>query len=108
MITFILDIIIMLSLGTALYLLARTLPRVDDREMGKPNLNPPLILVYLERTDELFRAASEKFLRRSRVWVLKIDNSLSSRLNKVKKENGKNSGFAFGLEEDKEEQNDND
>lgn len=104
MISFILDMVIMLSLGAVLYLVARTLPRVNDVEFEESEVRPHWVTVYLEKIDEKFQAVYEKFLRRFRVWIMKLDNSVSEKLGKFKKESDKNSGLNFGLGEDKKEE----
>lgn len=99
---FILDLIVMVSLGTILLLLARALPRVSDEE-SEPQLRTPLMLVYLEKADKHVKMFSEKFLRRSRVVIMKLDNRLSERLSSFKKDSDKNGGLSLGFEESEEE-----
>lgn len=102
MFTFILDIVIVACLGFILYLFARTLPRIDD------TTNLPIearmqqhgFSLFLERLDEWLKAFFEKFLRRMKVWVLKVDNWVSVRLNRSKKESRT---LPFAEEEKKEE-----
>ena len=78
----------MLSLGTILYLLARALPRVNDQEIKEKSASsqPHWFNTYLEKADEWLKAYLEKFLRRIRVWILKLDNFVAHRLNRFKKE----------------------
>jgi hypothetical protein len=76
----------MLSLSVILYLVARTLPRIDDREAGIPSLKTHWLVVYLERFDKRFKFYLEKTLRRSGIIVLKLDNVINRKLNKLKKE----------------------
>lgn len=96
--SFIFDLVIVLSCGTMLYLVARALPKISDETNGKPVLKTSKTLVYLERADERFKKSREKFLRRLRVTVLKFDNYLSGRLSKFKKNGDKNGGFRLGLD----------
>ncbi len=100
---FIVDLIIVLCFGAMLYIVARVLPKVDDRKEGSPEYKTPKTLVYLERADERFKKSREKFLRRIRVVVLKFDNYLSGRLSKFKKNGEKNGGLRFDLDKEKEE-----
>ena len=88
MFSFILEIIIFVSLSVVVYLLARTLPRIDDSAVTKdPSVfKTHWLMAYLERFDEWLKIFLEKFLRRVKVWILKFDNVVSERLNQFKKE----------------------
>ncbi|HXF44290.1 MAG TPA: hypothetical protein VNK70_02380 [Candidatus Paceibacterota bacterium] len=81
----------MLSLGVILYLAARTLPRIDDREEAGLGFKTHWFVALLERADERLTAVREKMLRRAGVMVLKISNDINSRLAKIKKVNEKES-----------------
>ncbi len=86
----------MLSLGGIIYLIARAVPRVSDEELKK---NPSLIpshgfMMFLEQVDEKFKIIFEKWLRRTRIWVLKFDNFVAEKLKKFRKETPKETGFA--------------
>ena len=94
MVKFILQIIIMLSLGVVLYLISRALPRINDEEVKKTSSGEPhWFMLYLEKTDVWLKAVSEKSLRRARVWILKLDNFVGQMLNRFKKEAPKETGF---------------
>lgn len=88
MTSFILEIIMVASLGVVLYLFARALPRVDDVLVSPEDkkLRTHWLTVYLEKADEWLKVVFEKFLRRVKVLLLKLDNIVSKRLNKFKKE----------------------
>ena len=43
-------------------------------------------MAYLEKFDEWLKIFFEKFLRRVKVWILKLDNVVSERLSRFKKE----------------------
>ncbi len=88
MFSFILEIIIFVSLSVMVYLLARTLPRIDDSVTAKELsiLKTHWLMAYLEKFDEWLKIFFEKFLRRVKVWILKFDNVVSERLNRFKKE----------------------
>ena len=77
----------MLSLGAILYLVAKTLPRIDDsaENHSKPAKNH-WIMIYLEKADEWLKTQLEKILRRLKVWILKLDNYVSGKLKHFKKE----------------------
>ena len=93
----------MLSLGAVLYLSARALPRIDDRNSPLPGtLKTSWIVGYLEKIDEFSKARAEKILRRLKVWVLKLDNYVSGRLNHFKKEAPKENKLSLENEENKE------
>ena len=99
-INFIIDLVIVVALGTILYLIARVLPRISDKSNTDSELKTPRALVYLEKADRKLKKNSEKFLRRVRVIILKFDNHLSNRLSKFKKDNGRNGGLKFDLSEE--------
>ncbi len=101
MFRFILEILIMLSLGFILYLAAKTLPRIDDREEGTSGFRTHWFVVYLERADERLKAVWEKMLRRAGVIVMKLGNSINVRLTKLKKESEKETALP-DLSEEKE------
>lgn len=101
MFKFILNILIMVSLGVILYLVARTLPRIDDRDAGIPTLKTHWFVVYLERFDKKFRYYLEKTLRRSGIIVLKLDNVINKKLSSLKKEGEKETAFITEPESDK-------
>ncbi len=88
MFSFILEIIIFVSLSVIVYLLARTLPRIDDSAITKDPLEfrTHWLMAYLEKFDEWLKIFFEKFLRRVKVWILKLDNVVSERLSRFKKE----------------------
>ncbi len=69
-----------------MYLVARTLPRIDDREAGISSLKTQWFMVYLERFDKKFKFYWEKTLRRSGIVVLKLDNMINRKLSKLRKE----------------------
>lgn len=102
MFKFFLEIIIVCGFGVILYLFARALPRIEEgtETSGKESKGDALS-VYFEKVDGWINAVLEKFLRRAKVWVLKLDNFVSVRLNQFKKEPLKEKGFE-NLEEKKE------
>jgi hypothetical protein len=90
----------MVSLGAILYLVARTLPRVDDRDANVPSLRTHWFMVYLERFDKKFKYYFEKTLRRSGIVVLKLDNMINRKLSKLRKESEKEKEAVFITEEE--------
>jgi len=87
---FILQIIVMLSLGAVIYLMARAVPRVTEMEAAvrEPNYFDRLLKkIPLEKIDAFLSAFFEKFLRKSKVFILKADNSLTKHLHNLKPDN---------------------
>lgn len=105
MFKFILQILIMLSLGAVLYLIARAVPRVSDEEIKKNHATIPShgFMTFLEKIDDKLKLILEKLLRRTRIWILKFDNFIVEKLKKFKKEASKET--AFPVEEKKETDN---
>jgi len=101
MVKFILQTVILISLGIILYLAARTLPRISEEDTSAASTpQPHRFTIHLEKIDEWLKFFLEKFLRRMRVLIMKIDNIVSGWLNRFKKEPQKEAGFGG---EDKKE-----
>ncbi len=106
---FILEMILMVSVGAVLYGVARALPRVSDVDSSRPRpAAPSWVTHYLERADERLLSFSEKALRRFRVMLLKLDNGLSKKIGRLKKDVEREATFtpevkAVVAEEKKEE-----
>ena len=89
MLQFILTNILMISLGTILYLVARTLPRIDGEPSGKENILDRLANSEIpEKVDVVLNSFLEKFLRRLKIFLMKIDNFVSERLKKISVKDG--------------------
>lgn len=88
MLTFALEIVMVVCLGFILYLFARALPRVSDTTEVPPEarMQERWLSRAIEKADGWLTAFFEKFLRRMKVWILKVDNWVSVRLNRFKKE----------------------
>jgi hypothetical protein len=96
MTSFILQSLMMLSLGVVLYLLARALPRIDDSELNPPvrNIHHQRLTAYLEKIDGWINYFLERFLRKLRLFLMKLDNTVSQKLGKFKKDAlAKETGF---------------
>ncbi len=91
----------MLALGVVLYLMARALPRVDDTETTSDKV-PELhwFTPILEKIDERLKRFLERSFRRLKVVILKLDNFVSGKLNKFKKEEPRE--ISLPVEEPKE------
>jgi hypothetical protein len=88
MVAFVFTTILMVSLSTVLYLVVRALPRiVEDPSSEKSGLLDRWARSQIpEKVDATLNGFLLKFLRRAKVFVMKIDNSLSKHLQKVKPE----------------------
>ena len=77
----------MLSLGAVLYLMVRALPRITEEPSEKKNfLDRWAHSDVPEKMDAAFNVFLLKFLRRVKIFVLKLDNMLSKELRKIKSE----------------------
>ena len=109
MLQFVIVNIVMISAGVILYLVIRALPRIDEEEAPsrKANFLDRWAASELpEKFDVILNSFLEKILRRVKIFLLKIDNTLSGRLKKIKTENGKKESLIDGfkkLSEDKRE-----
>ncbi len=94
---FILQLVIVVAGGILLYLVARTLPRLDETDPtpGPRHMLPEWVMHYLERADEELIALFERIVRWLRVALMKFDNTLGERVRKLKR-NGTN-GNGKGL-----------
>lgn len=80
----------MLSLGTMIYLIARTVPKVGDEiteNIISPRSKFDRLFSYLrvEKFDVVFNNFVEKLLRKLKLILMKLDNFTNSYLDKVKK-----------------------
>ena len=88
----------MVSLSTVLYLMVRALPRiVEDPDTERRGMLDRWAHSQLpEKVDVAMNNFLLKFLRKVKVLVLRLDNTLSKHLQKVKPgENGKKSNIDF-------------
>ncbi len=94
MYNFILQILIFLSLGLIIYLLAKAAPRVGNEPApARPNPFDKLMAkVPMAKIDENINSFLAKFLRKSKVVIMKIDNFINHRLGRLTKKNGNGNG----------------
>lgn len=95
MYNFILQIFIMVSLGTIIFLVARTLPRITETETVNIENKKRISWLSnfpLEKIDALINSFLEKTLRKIKLILMKLDNFVSRQLNKFKKDNNGSSG----------------
>jgi len=86
MLQFILTDLLMLSLGAILYLVVRTLPRIgESAPQGERGLFERWITSEIpERADSFVKNFFHKFLRKTKIFILKMDNILTQRMKKIK------------------------
>lgn len=90
MFQFIITNIFMVSLGVMLYVAIRTLPRIEENlaQDKKVIWERWLASEMPEKLDRALNGFLLKFLRRLKIVLLKIDNSLAKHLRKVHQANG--------------------
>ncbi|MEK7463063.1 MAG: hypothetical protein AAB621_01710 [Patescibacteria group bacterium] len=88
MYSFTLQFLIMASLAAIIYLVARTIPRIDENVvLGHPKksfLENFFSKLPLEKIDLMFDNLLEKILRKFKIVVMKVDNTLTRRLSNFK------------------------
>src|SRR3989344_1435587 len=92
---FILTNVFMISFGTLLYFVIRTLPRIEpDKSVpDKRGFFERLIVSRIpERVDGAVNSFLFKFLRKFKVVLLKIDNVVGKQLKRIQPENGNGNG----------------
>ena len=98
----ILQLSLIISISTMIYLLARSIPRVKDEELVVSNHNYFDRLaskIPISQIDIWFNMFVAKFLRRLRIIVLKFDNLLHRQITSVHK-NGHHQANNSSLAED--------
>ena len=88
MYSFILQFVIMASLAAIIYLVARTIPRIDENVVSGRSKRSFLESFFsklpLEKIDLMFDNLLEKILRKFKIVVMKIDNTLTRKLSDFK------------------------
>lgn len=95
MYNFILEIALMLGLGAMIYMVARAVPRIGDEiQETHTKLDRLFASIPLHKADALLNNFLEKFLRKTKLVLMKLDNSLGSYLDKIRKisSNGQRNG----------------
>lgn len=100
MYNFILQIVIMLALGVAIYMMARAIPRISD-DIHRPagRFHHWMSSLHFEKLDVLLSNFLEKFLRKVKLLLMKVDNATNDYLDKIKKT--KPNGNSQKMEEEK-------
>jgi len=92
MFEFILADVLMISSGVVLYVIARALPRVDinqtDDKVKSGAFERWITSGVPEKADAILNSFMFKFLRKLKVSLLKIDNLVGKKLDKIKSKNG--------------------
>lgn len=89
MYNFILQTATVVSLGVVIYLLSRAVERSGEIPASEPNrFDKFMAKLPLAKIDAALNSFFGKFLRKSKVVVMKVDNLLNEYINKLKKENG--------------------
>lgn len=84
MFQFVLTTIFMASLGTMLYLVARSLPRIGEEVSSKPGFIERLSSSEIpEKIDAVFNNFLFKFLKKSKVFLLKVENFVNNKLKTI-------------------------
>ncbi len=78
----ILQLVLMISLGIIVYLMAIAVPRIEDGGGKKGGRNNQAIHISLDRMDVFLTKAKDKGLRRIKVLIMKADNYVGRQLNK--------------------------
>lgn len=93
---FIFTIILMVCLGTVLYLTVQALPRIEEVPTdGKGFFERWAHSETPEKIDAAFNNFLLKFLRKVKVFILKFDNALAKHLQKIKPEQDKRPSIDF-------------
>lgn len=94
---FIFTIILMICVGTVLYLMVQTLPRIEETppQDQRGFLERWAHSEVPEKIDAAFNNFLLKFLRKIKVLVLKFDNTLAKHLQKIKPEEDKRPAIDF-------------
>lgn len=91
MYTLLLNLIMFASLGAVIYLMARAATRVKDggaAAHAPGTIDRILSRLPLAKIDAKISSLTEKALRGVKVTVMRFDNFLTYRLNRMKKTNG--------------------
>jgi hypothetical protein len=93
---FIFTTILMICLGTVLYLTVQALPRIEEVPSDEKGfLDRWANSEMPEKIDAAFNNFLLKFLRKIKVLVLKLDNTLAKHLQKIKPEEDKRPNIDF-------------
>jgi hypothetical protein len=93
---FIFTIILMICLGMVLYLTVQALPRIEEAPTDRKGFFERWAHSEMpEKIDTAFNNFLLKFLRKIKVMILKLDNTLARHLQKIKPEEDKRPNIDF-------------
>ncbi len=96
--SFILETLMFVSLGAIVMIVARGLPRMEDEVTTERHARDFWAMVAkkvpLDRIDESFNHAFHKFLRKSKVFIMRADNIVTGKLKSFRSDN-KRSGASL-------------
>jgi hypothetical protein len=93
---FIFTTILMICLGTMLYLTVQALPRIEEVSgEGKGFFDRWATSEIPEKVDAAFNSFLLKFLRKIKVYIMKLDNSLGKHVQKIKPKQEKEHAIDF-------------
>lgn len=84
----ILNLSLMIAFGAIVYVMALGIPRVGEIGVKPSRLRGWIDKLPLHHLDEAIRQSKDKILRRVKIIVMKVDNFISSHLNKDKNGSG--------------------
>lgn len=79
MFSFIVNLVLVIAFGAMVYIMALTLPRIDE-EKGLKKWKF-LKNIPLDKIDQAIQKSFDKILRRLKVFTLKADNFITRKLN---------------------------
>ena len=97
MLQFLFTNILLLSFGFLLFLVIRALPRIEpDASNKKPGVFERWLISDLpEKIDRIVNAFLEKLLRKTRVALLRFDNSINTWLKRVRPSGSASRNLSF-------------
>lgn len=85
---FILEMVFLVSVSVMVYIVARKLPIISDiieqAPVSKKEHQPIIRHEWIEAMDKQTSALTEKWLRRIKLVVMRFDNAVSKRLDRVR------------------------
>lgn len=80
-----LELTILVSLAIIVYLMSAALPRVEDKKEEEDSVGvSKRSSLPLDKLDEVLLRFKDKFLRKMKVFVMKVDNFISKQLKSKK------------------------
>lgn len=76
--------ILLIALGVLMYIVIRTLPRLDEQPAKKGIWERWITSEFPAKLDAIFHASYLRTLRRIKVLVLRADNSINKQLESIK------------------------